>query len=90
MRLVGASNLFIQMPFILEGVISAVLGALLASGFITAIVDIFINGWLAKSNMWMNFVDVGDTYFVYPLLIAIAVIVAAFSSIVTLRKYMKV
>ena len=30
MRLVGASNLFIQMPFILEGVIAALTGAILA------------------------------------------------------------
>ncbi len=34
MRLVGASNRFIQTPFILEGVIAAAVGAVLAGGAI--------------------------------------------------------
>ncbi|MDR1861622.1 MAG: permease-like cell division protein FtsX [Candidatus Ancillula sp.] len=90
MRLVGASNLFIQAPFILEGVIAAVVGALLASGFITAIVNTFINNWLAESNKWMDFVGIEDTIIIYPLLVGIAIVVAGLSSILTLRKYMKV
>lgn len=90
MRLVGASNLFIQMPFILEGVISAIIGALLASGFIFGIAQIFITNWLAAENKWMDFITASDTLIVYPLLIAVAALVAVISSLITLRKYMKI
>jgi cell division transport system permease protein len=90
MRLVGASNLFIQLPFILEGVMAAVIGALFASGFITLIVQVFIDNWLASSNKWMDFITVGDSAIVFPLLIGVAIVVAVLSSLITLRKYMKV
>ena len=46
MRLVGASNRFIQTPFILEGVIAALIGSVLAGGAIFAIVDFFVKGYL--------------------------------------------
>ena len=36
MRLVGASNRFIQTPFMLEGVFAALLGSILASAAIVA------------------------------------------------------
>ncbi|MDR2508807.1 MAG: permease-like cell division protein FtsX [Candidatus Ancillula sp.] len=90
MRLVGASNWFIQLPFILEGVIAAVIGALLASGFIQGIVSVFIDGWIAQNNKFMEFVTTADSLLVFPLLIGVAVIIASVSSIVTLRKYLKV
>ena len=49
MRLVGASNRFIQTPFILEGVIAALIGSVLAGGAIIAIVQFFVQGYLAKT-----------------------------------------
>src|SRR5690625_7975641 len=36
MRLVGASNFYIQLPFLLEGAIAGLIGGLIASGFIVA------------------------------------------------------
>ncbi len=41
MRLVGASKTVIQLPFILEGVIAAVIGAALASGTLWAVAHFF-------------------------------------------------
>lgn len=49
MRLVGASNLFIQLPFVLEGAIAALIGALLAVGSLWAGVHYVVEGWLARS-----------------------------------------
>ena len=90
MRLVGASNWFIQLPFILEGVIAAVIGALMASGFIQFIVYTFVDGWIAKNNKFMEFVTTSDSILMFPLLIGVAVLIAAASSIITLRRYLKV
>ncbi len=49
MRLVGASNRFIQTPFILEGVLAALIGSLLAGGVIVALVQFFVQGYLADA-----------------------------------------
>ena len=47
MRLVGASNLFIQLPFILESMIAAALGACLACLALVPVVQYVIRDWLA-------------------------------------------
>ena len=46
MRLVGASNRFIQTPFILEGVFAALIGSLLASGAVLVGVQFGVNQYL--------------------------------------------
>ena len=48
MRLVGASKAVIQLPFVLEGVIAAVIGAVLASGTLWAVAQFFIGDYLAQ------------------------------------------
>ncbi len=60
MRLVGASNFFIQLPFILESMIAAAVGAVLASGALVAVTHFQIQGRLAKSLTFTNYVGVGD------------------------------
>ena len=57
MRLVGASNWTIRLPFILEGVVASLLGSLLAVGALSAIVKLFITDWLARTVQWMPYVD---------------------------------
>ena len=54
MRLVGASNLFIQAPFMIEGAIAAVVGALLAVGTLFVGVHVLVNQWLAQAFRWTN------------------------------------
>ncbi|AEG43793.1 permease-like cell division protein FtsX [Isoptericola variabilis] len=90
MRLVGASNLFVQLPFLLEGAIAAVIGALLAVGGLWLGVQYFITDWLQESVNWVAYVTVGDVLRVAPLLIGIAVGLAVVSSVVTLNRYTRV
>ena len=54
MRLVGASNRFIQTPFILEGVFAALIGSVLAGGAIVGLVHFFVQGYLANSLLTMS------------------------------------
>lgn len=90
MRLVGASNLFIQLPFILEGILAAALGSVLAGIVLGVGVHFGVSGWLQSRMAGVNLVTVGDVAVVTPILIAVGVIMAGASSWLTLRRYMKV
>lgn len=90
MRFVGASNFFIQLPFMLEGAIAALLGAGLAVAGLWLGVHYIVESWLAESVRFMPFVDTGDVLAVAPVLVAIGIGLAVISSLVTLSRYTKV
>lgn len=90
MRLVGASNLFIQLPFMLEGALAALAGAALAVGGLWLAARYLIEGWLATEFQWVQFVDTGDVLLIAPLLVAAAILLAGISSLVSLSRYTRV
>ncbi len=91
MRLVGASNLFIQLPFMLEGALAALAGALLAVGGLYTGVRYLVEGWLAKSITFTTaFIGTDDVWLVAPWLILAAILIAAASSAFSLSKYTRV
>jgi cell division transport system permease protein len=90
MRLVGASNRFIQTPFVLEGVIASLIGAILAGGAITALVWFFVRGYLAVRFTGTPFIGMDDTVLVVPAVVVIGGILAALSASVAIRRYLKV
>jgi cell division transport system permease protein len=89
MRLVGASNRFIQTPFVLEGVFAGLLGSLLAGGAVIAIVHFFVQGYLAQS-LSFTFVDLTDAFIVVPILIGVGVLLAAVSAGIAITRYLRV
>ncbi|MBO3084764.1 permease-like cell division protein FtsX [Cellulomonas fengjieae] len=90
MRLVGASTMFIQLPFMLEGAIAATIGALLAVGGLWLGVTYLIEDWLGGSAGWIPYVSTADVLTIAPVLIGVAILLAAISSLVTLSRYTKV
>jgi len=90
MRLVGASTFFIQLPFMLEGAIAATVGALLAVGGLWLGVGYLIDDWLGESVSWIPYVSTADVLTIAPILIVVAIALAAISSLVTLSRYTKV
>ena len=90
MRLVGASNLFIQLPFMLEGAIAATIGAGLAVGGLWLGVKYLVEDWLAGSIQFVSFIEADAVWLVAPALVAVAIGLAAISSVVTLSRYTKV
>ena len=90
MRLVGASNFFIQLPFMLEGAIAATVGALLSMGGLWLGVRFLIEDWLGQSVQWIPYVTTSDVWVIAPILVGVAFLLAAISSIVTLSRYTKV
>ncbi len=90
MRLVGASNVFIQLPFMLEGAIAATIGAGLAVTGLWFGVRYLVQDWLAQSVQFVAFIGTDAVWQVAPILVAIAIGLAAISSVVTLSRYTKV
>ena len=95
MRLVGASNRFIQTPFILEGVFAAFIGSVLAGGAIVVLVKFFVQGYLATSLLGTTstattLVGLQDAAIVVPVLIIVGAVLAAASAGVAISRYLKV
>ncbi len=90
MRLVGASTLFIQLPFMLEGAIAALVGGALSVAALWFGVEYLVTDWLGQTVTWVPYVSTADVLAIAPLLLVVAVVLAAISSLVTLSRYTKV
>ncbi len=90
MRLVGASNRFIQTPFVLEGVLAALIGSALASVAVWAIVGVGVNQYLRERisfvTSWVGFPDLA---IVVPVIIVIGVLLAALSASFAIRRWLR-
>lgn len=89
MKLVGASNWYIRLPFVLEGVIAGLLGALVSWGLLYASVP-RVAGQLRTQVELMPFIDAGHVLAVGPWLLAAGIGIAALSSVVALRRFLDV
>ena len=90
MRLVGASNRFIQTPFVLEGVFAALIGSLLASLAVVAGVQFGVNDYLRERvDFVTTWVDLGDALLVIPVLIGIGIVLAALSAGFAIRRWLR-
>ncbi|MFJ6216382.1 permease-like cell division protein FtsX [Streptomyces sp. NPDC092296] len=89
MRLVGASNFYVQMPFIAEAAFAALLGAALASGLLL-LGNVFVQDWLQPRVQSVVFIGLPEVLRVIPLLVVIGIAMAAVAAFFTLRKYLKV
>ena len=91
MRLVGASNRFIQTPFILEGVFAALIGSVLAGGAVIAIVQLFVKGYLADTlSNTTTLVGLDEAVIVVPILVVVGAVLAAASAGFAISRYLKV
>jgi cell division transport system permease protein len=90
MRLVGASKTTIQLPFIIEGVIASIIGGVLASGTLWLLVKFLVQDKLASENVGVAFISTNEVLLVAPGLLIIGIVLATISSVVTLKRYLKV
>ncbi len=90
MRLVGASNRFIQTPFIIEGIVAALVGSVLAGAASVAIVKFFVQDFLVKNVAFTSYITVEQSLIVPPVLIAVGVVLSAIAAKVAISRYLRV
>ena len=89
MKLVGASSWSIQLPFLLEGVISAIIGWGLATGLLAGLKTV-IDSNVAPLLTFTKFFGWGEVWVASAYLLATGLVVSILASVITLRRYLKV
>jgi cell division transport system permease protein len=89
MKLVGASSWSIQLPFLLEGVISAIIGWALATGLLAGLKTV-IDSNVAPLLTFTKFFGWGQVWVASAWLLATGLFVSILASVITLRRYLKV
>jgi cell division transport system permease protein len=91
MRLVGASNFYIQVPFLLEGAIAGLLGAVVAAGLLVATYYFLVLGVFKPDFAFVNSWVGWDTVLtIVPVLLVLGMVISALASFFTLRRYLRV
>jgi len=91
MRLVGATRWYTQLPFLIEAVVTGVVGALIAVAGLVAGKFLFIDDLLSGivANGVVPPVELADIGWVAPILVMIGGGIAAVTGYVTLRMYVR-
>jgi cell division transport system permease protein len=89
MRLVGASNFYVQLPFLAEGMIAGLFGWLIASGLLIAVKSLWLNG---LQSYFPYGVTLSTTDLVEVVIIAMitGLLICGSTSFLTLRRYLRV
>ena len=90
MRLVGASTLYIQLPFLLEAVFAAFIGVLLASGAIALFLYLVVYQRLRTSSNIVAWVDWGDGLVAIAAISVVGLALTLVPTLLLTRKYLKV
>jgi len=89
MKLVGASSWSIQLPFLLEGIISAIVGWALSTGLLAALKSV-IDSKVAPLLTFTKFFGWGEVWVASGYLLFTGLLVSTVASVITLRRYLKV
>ncbi len=91
MRLVGATRWYTQLPFLIEAVLTGVVGALIAATGLLVGKYLFIDTLLSGivSNGVVPPIEVADIIWVSPILVMIGAAIAGVTGYVTLRLYVR-
>ncbi|MDG4793151.1 permease-like cell division protein FtsX [Micromonospora sp. WMMD1082] len=90
MKLVGASNWFIQAPFVLEAVVAGLIGSILGLGALIALKIFLFDGALSALQGLFAPVSWGEVLLTFPVMAAVGGLISAVTAWVTLRFYLRV
>jgi cell division transport system permease protein len=90
MRLVGASNFYIRLPFLMEGAVAGLAGVAMAGVGVVGVKFFLIDKVLAPSFQFTSFVGWSSVVVVMLWLLPIGLLMSVGASALSLRKYLKV
>jgi cell division transport system permease protein len=90
MRLVGASNFYIQLPFLLEAILAALIGAVLACGTLWLGVYFLITKQAEETFRAWERVGAPETFRATLIMVVVGLVLAVVPTFLTTRKYLKV
>ena len=90
MKLVGASNLSIALPFILEAVVAAVVGATISIAVLFGIQHFIVEGRLAQTYTETNFITWVDVFSTSFTVFMIGTTVAAAAAAFSVKRHLKI
>jgi cell division transport system permease protein len=89
MKLVGASSWSIQLPFLLEGIFSALIGWVFATGLLAGLKSV-VDSKVAPLLTFTNFFGWNEVWIASAWLLLAGFTVSTIASLITLRRYLKV
>lgn len=90
MKLVGATNWFIRVPFLIEGMVEGLIGGVASVLAIFAMKFLFIDPLRGKVAFVPSWVDTGEILFTVPILLLTGVLIAAVASLLAMRRFLEV
>ncbi len=90
MRLVGASNLYISLPFLMETLLAALVGVALSCGAIAGFVEVVVYGYLRGHIHIVEWIDWTDAVRAFGGITALGLVLTLVTTLVMTRKSLKV
>ena len=94
MKLIGAKDIFVRAPFLVEGVLIGLVGSIIPLGIIyfmyNGVIDYLTQHFTVVANL-MHFVSVGEVYKgLAPIALLMGVGIGFFGSLITTHKHLRV
>jgi cell division transport system permease protein len=90
MRLVGASSLYIQLPFLLETLVAGLIGLVFAGAVLAAFMQFVVYDKLRPGLHIVEWVDWSDGLWAGVLIAGLAVVLTVIPTLLMTRKYLRV
>lgn len=90
MKLVGATNWFIRVPFLIEGVVEGLIGGGAAVLALFAMKFLFIDKLRGEIDFVTTWIDTPEILWTIPILIGAGILSAAVASLVAMRRFLEV
>lgn len=90
MRLVGASSLYIQLPFLLEALVAALLGITLAGAAIFGFLNVVVYRLLRPNSNLVAWIDYQDGVVAMAAMTCVGLVLTLVPTLVLTRKYLRV
>jgi cell division transport system permease protein len=90
MRLVGASSMYIQLPFLLEALFAALVGVLLAAGAIGVFIYVVVYRLLRPNSNLVAWIDWSDGMWAIGAVTIVGLLLTLVPTLLLTRKYLRV